>query len=89
MSNFSAQQRREFLQFISGSVRLPHGGWKAMAPLTVVCKTVEGGSKPDDYLPSVMTCVNYLKIPNYSSVDVMRERFSVAFQEGRGAFHLS
>ena len=33
---------------------------------TVVCKPSEAPYSSDDYLPSVMTCVNYLKLPDYS-----------------------
>jgi E3 ubiquitin-protein ligase TRIP12 len=56
---------------------------------TVVCKPAEPPYTSDDYLPSVMTCVNYLKMPDYSTLDVLREKLSVAVQEGQGAFHLS
>ena len=44
---------------------------------------------PDDYLPSVMTCVNYLKLPDYSTSDIMREKLRVAAMEGQLSFHLS
>jgi E3 ubiquitin-protein ligase TRIP12 len=54
-------------------VRKPHE-----APLTA-----------NDYLPSVMTCVNYLKLPEYSNKAVMREKLSTAMKEGVGSFHLS
>lgn len=43
----------------------------------------------DIYLPSVMTCANYLKLPRYSSKEVMRERLQYAIKEGCGSFHLS
>jgi E3 ubiquitin-protein ligase TRIP12 len=36
-----------------------------------------------------MTCVNYLKLPDYSSVEVMRERLHLALMEGKLSFHLS
>jgi E3 ubiquitin-protein ligase TRIP12 len=36
-----------------------------------------------------MTCVNYLKLPDYSNLGVLKERLSVAIKEGQGAFHLS
>jgi E3 ubiquitin-protein ligase TRIP12 len=36
-----------------------------------------------------MTCVNYLKMPDYSTVGILREKLSVAIKEGQGAFHLS
>lgn len=57
--------------------------------LTVVCKPAEAPYTSDDYLPSVMTCVNYLKLPNYSTLDVMRNKIMLAIKEGQGAFHLS
>jgi len=58
-------------------------------PLTVVRKTVEPNDNADDFLPSVMTCVNYLKLPEYSSIDVMRDKLLLAIREGQLAFHLS
>lgn len=56
---------------------------------TVVCKPSEPPHTSDDYLPSVMTCVNYLKLPDYTTVDIMRQKLNVAIAEGQGAFHLS
>jgi E3 ubiquitin-protein ligase TRIP12 len=65
-------------------------GFKSLTPLfTVVCKPSEPPYGSDDYLPSVMTCVNYLKMPDYSSLEVMRAKLLVAIKEGQGAFHLS
>jgi E3 ubiquitin-protein ligase TRIP12 len=90
MSELDAQQRRDFLQFVTGSPKLPIGGFKSLTPMfTVVCRPSEPPYTPDDYLPSVMTCVNYLKLPDYSSLEVLRERLLVATKEGQGAFHLS
>ncbi|KAL4908763.1 hypothetical protein BDW74DRAFT_173994 [Aspergillus multicolor] len=90
MSELDPQQRRDFLQFVTGSPKLPIGGFKSLTPIfTVVCRPSEPPYLPDDYLPSVMTCVNYLKLPDYSTLDVLRERLSVAIKEGQGAFHLS
>ncbi len=56
---------------------------------TVVRKPSDSGMTPDDFLISVMTCVNYVKLPDYSDVDVLRRRLLTAIQEGQGAFHLS
>ncbi|KAK7627462.1 thyroid hormone receptor interactor 12 [Phyllosticta citricarpa] len=90
MSEFTPSQRRDFLQFVTGSPKLPIGGFKALTPMfTVVCKPSEPPFTSDDYLPSVMTCVNYLKMPDYSSLDMLREKLFVAIKEGQGAFHLS
>ncbi|KAH7032398.1 thyroid hormone receptor interactor 12 [Macrophomina phaseolina] len=90
MSELTPSQRRDFLQFVTGSPKLPIGGFKALTPMfTVVCKPSEPPYTSDDYLPSVMTCVNYLKMPDYSSLDVLKEKLFVAIKEGQGAFHLS
>lgn len=65
-------------------------GFKNLTPMfTVVCKPSEPPYTSDDYLPSVMTCVNYLKMPDYSSMEILREKLSIAIKEGQGAFHLS
>ncbi|KAF2136462.1 uncharacterized protein K452DRAFT_302736 [Aplosporella prunicola CBS 121167] len=90
MSELTPPQRRDFLQFVTGSPKLPIGGFKSLTPMfTVVCKPSEPPYTSDDYLPSVMTCVNYLKMPDYSNVDILREKLFVAIKEGQGAFHLS
>ncbi|KZF20998.1 hypothetical protein L228DRAFT_248745 [Xylona heveae TC161] len=90
MSEMSIPERRDFLQFVTGSPKLPIGGFKSLTPMfTVVCKPSEPPYTSDDYLPSVMTCVNYLKLPDYTTLDTLRQKLNVAVKEGQGAFHLS
>jgi len=90
MTEYDSASRRNFLQFITGSPRLPIGGFRGLTPpLTVVRKPHEVPFTADDYLPSVMTCVNYLKLPQYSSKAVLRMKLEVAMKEGVGSFHLS
>ncbi|XP_076590773.1 E3 ubiquitin-protein ligase TRIP12 isoform X2 [Chaetodon auriga] len=90
LSSFDAEQQRLFLQFVTGSPRLPVGGFRSLnPPLTIVRKTFESTENPDDFLPSVMTCVNYLKLPDYSSIETMREKLLIAAREGQQSFHLS
>jgi len=90
MAQYDRPTRRAYLQFITGSPKLPIGGFRGLNPaLTVVRKPHEAPLIADDYLPSVMTCVNYLKLPEYSTKAVMREKLRIAIQEGVGSFHLS
>ncbi|KAK4135006.1 hypothetical protein BT67DRAFT_289064 [Trichocladium antarcticum] len=90
MSELTPTQRRDFLQFTTGSPKLPIGGFRKLNPMfTVVCKPSEAPYISDDYLPSVMTCVNYLKLPDYSNMDNLRKQLFTAIKEGQGAFHLS
>ena len=109
MSELSPTQRRDFLQFVTGSPKLPiggefahvlfqhiwtantaHSGFKSLTPMfTVVCKPSEPPYTSDDFLVSVMTCANYVKLPDYSTKDILRKRLLTAIEEGQGAFHLS
>ncbi|XVE67151.1 hypothetical protein DITRI_Ditri08aG0137900 [Diplodiscus trichospermus] len=43
----------------------------------------------DDDLPSVMTCANYLKLPPYSTKEIMCKKLLYAISEGQGSFDLS
>ena len=67
----------------------------ALTPkLTIVRRDVSGdpsapGNGPDAYLPTVMTCANYIKLPNYSTTDALRTQLLKAMAEGQGSFHLS
>ncbi|EHK21483.1 uncharacterized protein TRIVIDRAFT_78510 [Trichoderma virens Gv29-8] len=96
MSELDLKQRRDFLQFTTGSPKLPIGGkyshdrFKSLTPMfTVVCKPSEPPYTSDAYLPSVMTCVNYLKLPDYTTMDILKKQLYTAIREGQGAFHLS
>jgi E3 ubiquitin-protein ligase TRIP12 len=67
-----------------------YSGLKSLSPsLTIVRRQPVPPLTPDDYLPSVMTCVNYLKLPDYSSREVMVARIETAVKEGKDSFHLS
>lgn len=88
MLEFDLEQQRAFLQFVTGAPRLPTGGLASLNPkLTIVRKHCSKGIDAD--LPSVMTCANYLKLPPYSSKEVMKEKVLYAITEGQGSFHLS
>jgi E3 ubiquitin-protein ligase TRIP12 len=95
MAAFSTDERRGFLQFVTGAPALPVGGFAGLKPpLTVVKREVakDANDKPipnDQVLPSVMTCANYLKLPEYSSAEVLQERLAFAVAEGKNAFLLS
>ncbi|KAI3474020.1 hypothetical protein Pfo_028808 [Paulownia fortunei] len=82
MQEFDLEQQRAFLQFVTGAPRLPTGGWLP-STLNLQFKGIDAD------LPSVMTCANYLKLPPYSSKEVMKEKLLYAVIEGQGSFHLS
>lgn len=78
------------LKFITGSTRLPVGGLKALRPkLTIARRVSDRHIRDDDCLPSVMTCTNYLKLPAYSSIEIMRQKLLIAIHECQDTFLLS
>jgi len=82
--SFNIEERRKFLKFLTGSPRLPVGGLRNLRPkLTIQRK--KNLDNPDSYLPSVNTCFLFLKLPEYSSVQITREKLSLAM-EGGSAF---
>ena len=90
MCSLDKKQRKQFLIFSTGSSRLPIGGFKSLSPkLTVVKKHCEEEHSPDDYLPTVMTCQNYLKIPEYSNYNILEQKILLAMNEGCNEFSLS
>ncbi|XVE48862.1 hypothetical protein DITRI_Ditri01bG0035900 [Diplodiscus trichospermus] len=101
MGEFTPEQQRAFCQFVTGAPRLPPGGLAVLNPkLTIVRKhsssasaAASNGTGPsesaDDDLPSVMTCANYLKLPPYSTKEIMYKKLLYAISEGQGSFDLS
>jgi E3 ubiquitin-protein ligase TRIP12 len=85
---FGPGQRQDFVQFVTGARHLPYGGLRALRPkLTVAMKASD--CVAEVHLPSVMTCVNYLKLPPYPNKEMMREKLLFAIQEGQLSFDLT
>ncbi|CAH8305538.1 unnamed protein product [Eruca vesicaria subsp. sativa] len=100
MGELTADEQRAFCQFVTGAPRLPPGGLAVLNPkLTIVRKHSSTSSAAangtgvsetaDDDLPSVMTCANYLKLPPYSTKEIMYKKLLYAINEGQGSFDLS
>ncbi|KAF6130362.1 HECT domain E3 ubiquitin protein ligase 1 [Phyllostomus discolor] len=78
------KQMKAFLQFTTGCSTLPPGGLANLHPRLTVVRKVDA---TDASYPSVNTCVHYLKLPEYSSEEIMRERLLAATMEK--GFHLN
>ena len=90
---------------MTGSPRLPQGGFAGMDPkFTVVLKKPEvpKGAKQaltqeiinspkyvDEILPSVMTCQNYIKLPSYSTFEILKAKIEQAYTMGQSNFSLT
>lgn len=75
---------------MTGAPKLPMGGFRSLTPaFTVVRKPHEPPYKADSYLPSTSSCANYVKLPDYSSKEVLASQVWRAVEDGAGSFHLS
>ncbi|KAK1862689.1 hypothetical protein I4F81_005257 [Pyropia yezoensis] len=90
LSELGGEDQRRFLLFATGSPALPVGGLLGLHPrLTIVKRTADGGRRADECLPTVSTCSSYLKLPQYTSYEILKERMQYAMMEGQGSFLLS
>ena len=74
-----------FVGWMTGIRRLPMGGFKSLEPSPTVNKKSRTGDQIP--FPSVMTCTNYIRLPDYESYDLLKEKLDVAIQVR--AFHQS
>jgi E3 ubiquitin-protein ligase TRIP12 len=86
LSEFDVRERRQFLLFLTGCPRLPAGGWRALEP-KMQLQPKDGASEAS--LPSVNTCFIFLKMPEYSSKEIMHQRILYAMFNGVDRFDLS
>jgi ubiquitin-protein ligase E3 A len=75
---FSEEEKRMFLKFVSGSDRSPIDG------LSKLKFVISKNGSDDQRLPSAHTCFNHLLLPDYSSIDVMREKIKYAMTQSEG-----
>ncbi|XP_022105219.1 E3 ubiquitin-protein ligase HECTD1-like [Acanthaster planci] len=84
MASLTPDERKAFLQFTTGCSSLPPGGLANLHPRLTIVRKVDAN---DSTYPSVNTCVHYLKLPEYSSEEILRERLLGATHEK--GFHLN
>jgi hypothetical protein len=90
IGELSPREQSFLVRFITGSDRLPIGGLRNLSPpLTLAVRAVLPGQSPDETLPSVMTCTNYFKVPEYSSREMMKQQVLKAILEGQESFWLT
>ncbi|XP_013883279.1 E3 ubiquitin-protein ligase HACE1 [Austrofundulus limnaeus] len=71
------------LQFVTGSSRVPHGGFAYLMGGSGLQKfTIAAVPYTSNLLPTSSTCINMLKLPEYPSQEVLRDRLLVALHCG-------
>lgn len=87
MFSLSRSEKAAFLQFATGSSKVPLAGFAELQGMRGIQKfSVHkvGGSK--GALMSAHTCFNSLDLPKYGSEEETREKLLYAINEGQGAF---
>lgn len=80
INDFTEEERRQLLKFVTGSPRAPVGGL-AKLPFRIF-----PNGEADDMLPTSHTCYNVLMLPKYSSREALRDKLrkAVGYCEGFG-----
>ncbi|RKF63036.1 putative iq and hect domain protein [Erysiphe neolycopersici] len=84
MKALDDSDRRKVLKFITSSPRAPLLGFSKLNPLF----SIRDSGSDEDRLPSTSTCVNLLKLPRYSSENILKQKLLYAINSGAG-FDLS
>ncbi|XP_055709356.1 E3 ubiquitin-protein ligase Ufd4 isoform X3 [Phlebotomus papatasi] len=84
LMSLTGPERKAFLQFTTGCSSLPPGGLANLLPRLTIVRKVDAG---EGSYPSVNTCVHYLKLPDYPTEEILKERLLTATKEK--GFHLN
>ncbi|KAM9798424.1 E3 ubiquitin-protein ligase HACE1 isoform 1-T1 [Neosynchiropus ocellatus] len=81
--SLTQEERILMLQFVTGSSRVPHGGFAYLMGGSGLQKfTIAAVPYTSNLLPTSSTCINMLKLPEYPSQEVLRDRLLVALHCG-------
>ncbi|KAL1023772.1 hypothetical protein UPYG_G00045920 [Umbra pygmaea] len=74
-TDFSVEEKKTFLTFLTGTDRLPRGRSLSKLQMTI---TNLASTDADEHYPKAQTCFLTLCLPNYSSVDILQEKLRYA-----------
>ncbi|XP_037014894.1 E3 ubiquitin-protein ligase HACE1 isoform X2 [Artibeus jamaicensis] len=83
VEDITPEERVLLLQFVTGSSRVPHGGFaNIMGGSGLQNFTIAAVPYTPNLLPTSSTCINMLKLPEYPSKEVLKDRLLVALHCG-------
>ena len=78
------------LQFVTGSTRVPVGGFSKLQGSSGSCKFKLTKLPYTNFcLPQAATCFNLLKLPDYPTQDALNKSFGVMLKHGTQGFEFS
>jgi len=86
--NLSRSEKAAFLQFVTGSSKVPLVGFAELQGMRGIQKFSihKAGGSSTDALMCAHTCFNSLDLPKYESEDKMKEKLLYAISEGQTGF---
>ncbi|KAH9282670.1 E3 ubiquitin-protein ligase HUWE1 [Echinococcus granulosus] len=83
LESFDQEDRARFLQFLTGTSRVPLGGFANLEGMHgptkfQICRAAVSST---NHLPSAHTCFNTLELPPYESYEQLRKRLLTAIRE--------
>lgn len=86
-SSFSKEDMARFLQFVTGTSKVPLEGFKALQGISGPQRfQIHKAYGAPERLPSAHTCFNQLDLPEYSTKEQLRERLLLAIHEASEGF---
>ena len=83
LRTFDRTQRVKLVQFITGTGKIPVGGFSELVGMSGPQKfNIHKDRSGSDRLPQAHTCFNQLDLPEYTSYEQLRERLIYAISEG-------
>ncbi|CAG9335559.1 unnamed protein product [Blepharisma stoltei] len=87
LEEFSHEERAEFLQFVTGSSKVPLEGFKSLPGMGgIQLFQIHKSFTDTDRLPTAHTCMNQLDLPEYPSKEILRSKLKLACSEGKEGF---
>jgi hypothetical protein len=79
VEEMSSAEQAKLLQFVTGSPKVPIGGFKNLRGSDGVQQfTISKSDMDESHLPQTSTCFNMLKLPEYSTKEMLREKLQMA-----------
>jgi len=86
LRSFNKEEKALFLQFVTGTSKVPLEGFAALQGSEGVRKFNIHKAFGAHLLPTAHTCFNQLDLPEYASEEELRERLLIAIKEGSVGF---
>ncbi len=87
LRNFSREEKASFVQFITGTSKVPLEGFSNLQGMGGVQRfSIHKAYGDDGKLPTAHTCYNQLDLPCYNTYDELKEKLLMAVKEGQFGF---